>query len=313
MPSAADRYTSLKIGQRKEETVKQQYSVSGDILMFQRCPRQYGMYIVRQYRPAKTIQSFFGTVIHETLDLAHEHYLGRLDHSLKGSIPTDQDIESYFTAAESNLRTRGIVPFSIAQRKSALNLLQRFNRNYGPRLYPRVYDTECRLQMDLGKVVIRGVVDVLLTPTSQGGEYGIWDYKGTHFPSGEMMRRLMHNYELQMRIYSLLYYKKYGNIPRGAILVFLNELQSDPPSRQEEQRAFIQINVDPENTNAALQEFMRTVKEIQHERTKKGTRWNPPPIATMPDRKTCDACDFRYGCEPAMSAYGYYPRIPKVM
>jgi len=271
------------------------------------------MYRLRLYRPAKTIQFFFGTAIHQTLDLAHEHYLGRLDPSLKGSIPNDRDLESYFIAAESSLRTRGIVPFSRAQRESALNLLKRFNRHYGPTLYPRVHDTECRLQMDLGKVVIQGVVDVLLRSASAREGLGIWDYKGTELPSGEMMRRLLHNYELQMQIYALLYSKKYGNEPQEAVLVFLNELKSDPPSKREEERAFFRMDVNSEEMQEALQEFMRSVEEIENERAKEGVRWRPPPVLAVPERRTCDACDFRWGCESAISAHGYAVRIPKAI
>src|SRR3990172_3640944 len=111
-PTAISQFTSLRIAGEKQEPLKRQYSISGDVLAYRRCRRQYGMYKVRCYRPSKTIQFYFGTVIHQTLDLAHEHYLGRLDPSLRSRVPTDREIESYFTAAEASLKARGIVPFS---------------------------------------------------------------------------------------------------------------------------------------------------------------------------------------------------------
>jgi DNA helicase-2/ATP-dependent DNA helicase PcrA len=308
--TAISQFTSLRIAGEKQEPLKRQYSISGDVLAFRRCRRQYGMYKVRCYRPSKTIQFYFGTVIHQTLDMAHEHYLGRLDPALKARVPTDREIESYFTAAEASLKARGIVPFSSAHRQSALNLLKRFNKNYGERLYPRVRDTECKLQMDLGKVVMQGVVDVLLSsPSSE--DMGIWDYKGTEYPSGERMRRVLHDYQLQMRIYSLLYSKKYGRQPSEAVLVFLNELKSDPPTRDEEERAFFQMKVASKQINEALEEFMESVNKIEKERKETGIQWAPPPITMIPERNTCSACDFRYGCEPAVSAYKYTPRVPK--
>jgi hypothetical protein len=33
----------------------------------------------------------------------------------------------------------------------------------------------------------------------------------------------------------------------------------------------------------------------------------------MSDRKACDACDFTWGCEPAISAHGYTVRVPKAI
>lgn len=308
-----ERFASLQIGSAKKESVKRLYSVSSDVLSFRRCQRQYGMYRLRRYRPAKTIQFFFGTVIHQTLDFAHEHYLGRLDGSTKGTVPTDIEIESYFVAAESSLRTRGIVPFNRAQRQSALNLLKRFNRYYGPKLYPRVQDTECRLQIDVGKFVLQGVVDVLLKSSSPTSGLGIWDYKGTEHPIGERMRSVMRDYELQMRIYSLLYSKKYGDEPEEAVLVFLNELKSDPPTQNEERRAFFRMKVDPEDREKALEEFTESVEQIERERIKDGIRWGPPPIEQVPERHTCDACDFRWGCSSAVTAYRYAPWIPRTI
>jgi len=307
-----DRFSSLLIKHEQKEHLKRQYSIAGDILTFRRCRRQYGMYKLRCYRPAKTIQFYFGTVIHQTLDLAHEHYLGRLDPTLKSTVPSDEQIQSYFLAAESSLRTRGIVPFSRTQRESALKLLRRFNRYYGPKLYPRVRDTECRLQMDLGKMVMQGVVDVLLTsPASRGLE--IWDYKGSELPSGEKMRRILHDYELQMRVYSLLYSHKYGDKPDEAVLVFLNELKSDPPTREEERRAFFRLKVNSAAMKDALTEFMESVEMIENERVKTGIRWEPPSVRAIPERRNCDVCDFKCGCESAIAAYGYKPMIPKAV
>ena len=306
-----ERFASLHIGPAKKEPLKRQYSVSGDVLTYRRCRRQYGMYRLRRYQPAKVIQFYFGTVIHQTLDLAHEHYLGRLDSALKGKVPTNEQIESYFVAAESSLRTRGIVPFSRSARQSALSLLKRFNRYYGPELYPRVQDTECRLQIDLGKFILQGVVDVLLRSASPKSGLGIWDYKGTDLPTGEKMHRVMQDYELQMRIYSLLYSEKYEKEPEEAVLVFMNELKSDPPTQNEERRAFFRMKVDPEDQERALKSFTHSVQLIEKERFKDGIRWSPPPIDQVPERHTCDGCDFRWGCNSAIAAHRYAPWIPR--
>ncbi len=312
MNKTVEEFSALHVQRGKKEPVKRQYSISSDVLAFRRCRRQYGMYRVRCYRPAKTIQFYFGTVIHQTLDLAHEHYLGRLDPALKAIVPTEAELESYFLAAESSLRTRGIVPFSRVHRESALSLLKRFNKHYGPVLYPRVRDTECRLQMDLGRVVMQGVVDVLMASKSTStAETGIWDYKGTEVPTGERMKKLLHDYELQMKIYSLLYSSKFGQKPKEAILVFLNELKSDPPTMKEEQRAFLSLRLGKEDLKVALQEFMHSVEEIEDERSRTGVQWASPPLDMTPEQRTCEACDFRSGCETAIAAYGYEPRIPK--
>lgn len=138
---------------------RQRYSVTSDILAYQQRSIRYGTFTARNYEPALTVQLFYGTIIHQALDRAHAHFEGKLDVP-QGAFPTDDDIERYFLEIENSLKARQIRAVQNA-RDQALRVLKRFNNLEGPDLYPRVMDTECRLQSDREDYILHGNVDVL--------------------------------------------------------------------------------------------------------------------------------------------------------
>src|SRR5262249_41929877 len=151
--SIAKVFGSLPAERPSIAPVKRRYSVTGDVLSYRRCRRQYGFFTRRRYVSAQSGQLFFGTVIHETLDRAHAHFRGELENVPKGTLPSEADIENYFGIAEKALRARGIRPLSRESREAALQYIRRFNVQHGPTVYPKVVDTEHRLQKDKGAYI----------------------------------------------------------------------------------------------------------------------------------------------------------------
>ena len=122
---------------------------------------------------------FYGTIIHQVLDRAHAHYRGEFGAS-PGTLPTDTDIDNYFTEVENALKSRRIRAVQSVKDQAKI-ILKRFNSLEGPILYPRIIDSECRLQADQGQYILHGNVDVLVSSNLGGGNsVEIWDYKGAH-------------------------------------------------------------------------------------------------------------------------------------
>jgi hypothetical protein len=66
------------------------------VLAYRRCKRQYGYYNELDFAPNHVTQLFFGRVVHETLDRAHRHYAGEIEDVQEGTIPTNDEIATYF-------------------------------------------------------------------------------------------------------------------------------------------------------------------------------------------------------------------------
>lgn len=289
-PGDVSKFASMGIKPTKEVRIRRPYSVTSDILAFRNCSRQYGYFGVRNYAPAQATQLYFGIVIHQVLDRAHHQFRGLVEGKGRG-VPSDKDIEEYFHTVTSSLRARGIRPYSMKAEDAAKRYLLRFNSTHGPDLYPRVINTEQRLQADMKDFYLHGVVDVLASASGNPEEKEIWDYKGSSRVEDDSME--MQNYRFQMRVYAELYKQTTGKYPVRAVLCFLAEDTFE--------KMKVEIRFDEASTAEAMETFIETVAEIETRREKDD--WRPP--AKPPSVKTCGACDIRWDCSTARRSYKF--------
>jgi len=293
-------FQSLHLPHNPPAQSRRRYSVTADILAYQQCSIQYGAFAARRYEPALVVQLFYGTIIHQVLDRAHAHFRGELGVPI-GSLPTDADIENYFAEVENALIARRIRAVQ-SVREQAKAILKRFNSLEGPTLYPRILDTECRLQANQGEYILHGTVDVLVASNVDGdNEVEIWDYKGASKPSlGDADYQ---RYVFQMQVYADLYRQKTGQSPAKAVLYFLNELSGDPAPQTRPLNALLEVDLDPVAVQQALESFGETVQHIEGCRETRS--WPDPLIA--PAAETCNACDLRWNCIAARGFGRNYP------
>ena len=283
-PDFVKQVRGMNVVEYEDPKIRRKYSITTDVLAFLRCSRQYGYFAVKNYVPAQATQLYFGIVIHEVLDRAHRQYKGLMEGK-SASVPTEKEIKEYFLSVTASLESRGIRPYSMKARETALDYLQRFNSSVGTKLYPLVKDTEHQLKVDMKDYVLHGVVDVIANGTDKLGNdiLEIWDYKGSR--RVEEGSREMKDYEFQMRIYAELYRQKNGKLPARAILCFLGE--GDPDLMK------VEVTFDPASIKESMDVFYDTVKTIEDRRQRDD--WSPPRI--RPSIATCAGCDIRWDCK----------------
>jgi putative RecB family exonuclease len=294
-------FQSLQLPHHAPTQGRRRYSVTADILAFEQCSLQYGAFVARRYEPALVVQLFYGTIIHQVLDRAHAHYRGELGVP-QGTLPTDADIEAYFTEVENALIARRIRAVQ-SVRDQAKMILKRFNTLEGPTLYPRIIDTECRLQADQGQYILHGNVDVLVASDVSQNAVEIWDYKGAYKPS--VNEPDYQRYLFQMQVYSDLYRQKTGQAPTKAVLYFLNELSGAHAPQVRPINALLEVSLDTLGVQQALQSFGQTVQQIEGSRATRN--WPDPTVA--PTIATCNACDLRWNCTAASGFGRNYPLL----
>lgn len=280
---------------RGQTLPRPRFSLTSDILSFRRCRKQYGAFGHDGFVAARATQAFFGSVVHQVLDLCHRQYA-----SSNHVLPQDADIDLYFNEVENALRSHGIRPASHDVAAKARSILKRFNRLEGPALYPRVRDTEFRMETERPNYLLRGVVDVLAsdpTDPQDPAKMEIWDYKGSRMPTLSSPR--LKEYAWQMTVYAELFKRKHGVYPKQAVLYFLNELDAEPPPSSTPRRAIHRVTFDPTQVNQALAEFDLTADEIIACQAQRA--WPEP--GTAPDKETCDICDLRWNCHVPHPSY----------
>lgn len=296
-----EEFKDVKVS-HKQSALKRRYSATADVLSYRRCPRQYAFESERGFVPSLPSQIFVGTIIHEVLDRAHGYYKGKRDPSTQGKIPTDTDIEGFFNEVENTLRAQGMrVPGKV--KDFALKILKNFNRIEGNTLYPKVIDTEHRLQADRQDYILFGVVDVLLSGTDEKGNprVEIWDYKGTHKPGKDRAGiERMKDYEFQMQVYANLYKLRNLVYPSKAVIYFVGELSDAEGKRPDD--ALIEIELSESKIKTALQEFDNTVGKIDSSRD--NNHWPPALNGHLTaGKETCDICDQRWSCIEEINNY----------
>lgn len=294
-------FQSLLLAHNPPAQSRRRYSVTADILAYQQCSIQYGAFAARRYEPALVVQLFYGTIIHQVLDRAHAHYRGELGVPA-GTLPTDVDIDNYFMEVENALVSRRIRAVQ-SVRDQAKIILKRFNSLEGPTLYPRIIDTECRLQADQGQYILHGNVDVLVASDASGDAVEIWDYKGAYRPS--LNDPDYRRYVFQMQVYADLYRQKTGQAPTKAVLYFLNELSGEHAPQVRPVNALLEVSLNSVEVQQALQAFGQTVQQIEGCRA---TRNWPDPLEA-PAERTCNACDLRWNCNAASQFGRTYPML----
>ena len=319
-----NKYKSLKIKKEEDnDKIKQKYSITADILSFQICKRQYGFNTVKGFSNTQETQEWHGTLIHQVLSRLHGKYLHNVKLKNKGIIgekdiiPTDKDVEELFKKANEVLKSRGIKPKSRENDEKILNLLKIFNKREGKKLYPRIVDSELRLQADMGDYMLYGVIDAVVE-----GDEGIeiWDYKGMKFPdlNRDWGKKKLKRYEYQMLVYAELYKQRFGNYPSKCVLYFMNELTKESsPNRSEaesnENRRFssnLKYVIDFNNKKNidkikdAIEDFSNTVKKIEY--CKENNNWTIDE-KEKPDKETCDVCDLRWSCPAVKGKYEIKP------
>ena len=204
---------------------------------------------------------------------------------------------------EDALIARGIRSINRSLHDQAIEVLKRFNKLEGPGLYPRVIDTECKVQGDRPSHIVDGVIDVLISANSTSTDPSaveIWDYKGSRRPKEQYD---LDTYRYQMLVYGALYRMKYGVLPKRAVLYFMNELDRDDLGLTPKD-AIWEIEFRSDDIDTALKEFDRTAREIIS--CNEGQVWEPPLAGRIP-QETCVACDIRWSCPSFTKARGKVP------
>jgi len=232
-----------------------------------------------------------------------------IDPATAGTFPSDSDMDTYFDEVSQSLKTRGIRGARRVVEDQAREVVKLFNRIEGPTLYPRVVDSEHRMQASETDYVLHGTVDLLVAPggVDEGpSSLEIWDYKGLRRPHNSDPRLV--DFQFQMMVYAELYRHRHGVYPARARLYFMNELTIDRSEAANRAAALLTVEFVPDEVAAALQAFRESVIEI--EAARRSDAWPAPPVNHGPGEETCSICDFRWNCPTVRNDAMLAQRIP---
>jgi len=316
----------------RAERLRPRISLTSDVLDFRKCERKYGLYKVRNFQASAPTAEFVGTFAHRSLEKAWREAREGNSPNQDRMIKIMEDIRMQMVNEEKRN------PHSWNAVLKAGRQVMRMHASLAARgMYATLFDSERRFRSLEGDFVLEGVVDALFEHDgnvmlwdwkASNDPRAIIIREGVTERSLNYAQRVIDDYSLQLRIYHHLYSRVIGITPQECRIIFLGEMpvEGEPlrkrklvdawaevemtPLSDEEWAAFEKDSSDPsrpglfytvstttEDIESAVAEFHSTASEIITCRDV--DRWEAPEQDCLPDRQTCQDCDFRESC-PAL-------------
>lgn len=248
--------------------IKKSYSFTGDLRIYETCPRQYQFFRKYDFTPSRSAVIFFGLLVHQTIEEIHRVALdGELDALDKTSIRTLFDRTFRFLCL-SDVRSIG----DVAKESAFAQVMNYFRQNRDE--MRRIVQTEVDVSLEKDDYILVGKVDLLL---GGDGKLELLDFKTSPRPNNAP--GLMEAYERQLCTYAHVLEQRLGHRVDRLLLYWTGET--------EKERALMCLPYRPEHIDDAGCHFDEIVRRIQ--KCKFG-------VVRPPGAEICKECDLRALC-----------------
>ncbi len=263
-----DLLNSLFFRLRHRMPVRQAFSFTSDLKVYETCPRQYEFFRYYQFTPARSAEYFFGSLVHQTIEDIH-----RWSMEGKGDQLNEHRILGLFRTNYQNLLSRGLRPIGPKQQEEALNqVLNYFGQNKSG--FDKIVEIEVDVSVDKEDYILTGKVDLLL---GSDDKLQLLDFKSQPRPEAHDIR--VQAYYQQLCTYAHILETRDGKQADRLMLYWTGE-----PKREDALMTFV---YEPNIVEAAGIHFDEVVKSILTRDFK---------IRKFPDHKVCKECDLRVLC-----------------
>ena len=253
---------------RERVPVKKAYSFTGDLKIYETCPRQYQFFREYDFTPSRSAVIFFGLLVHQTIEEIHRIALdGRLDTL------DEPRIHEIFDRTFRFLCLSDVRPIGDAAKDAALEQVLNYFRQNRDEMH-RVIQTEVDVSLEKDGYILTGKVDLLL---GGDGKLELLDFKTS--PRPKESPDLIAAYERQLCTYAHILERRHGRHVDRLLLYWTSE-----PLKQD---ALMVLPYNPKLVENAGRHFDETVRRIQAREF---------GVKTLPEPGICKECDLRMLC-----------------
>lgn len=252
----------------KDVNIKNTYSFTSNITVYETCARQYKFYKELEFMPVRASAMLFGTLVHETIEDIHKAALRHEEETI-----TEDNIGKWFDSNYVSLTKTEHNYLSGPQKTAALKQVLRYVDRQGND-WSKVQQAEVEVSLVKPDYIIGGKIDLI---RGEGNTVEIVDFKSERKPDMIKMRERLEQYRRQLNIYAYLVEQRTGQKVSKMHLYYTAEENGVPTITYPYQKTAI------EGTMVA---FDDTVHKIMKKDFHK----------CSDDSKICRNCDFRYYC-----------------
>ena len=259
----AQRFTS-----RERVPVKKSYSFTGDIKVYETCPRQYQFFKDYNFTPSRSAAVFFGLLVHQTIESIHRVVMdGELDAL------DETRVRDIFEQTFRFLRTGNIRPIDERTQKAAFRqVMNYFHQNRTE--MRNIVEIEVDVSLEKDNYILSGAVDLILDGNDK---LELLDFKTSPRPKDNP--QLIAAYERQLCTYAYILEQRHGRRVDQLTLYWTSE------SKKED--ALMTLPYDPKKVDAAGAHFDKVVGCIQAQEFS---------VKKPPESSICQECDMRHLC-----------------
>jgi len=256
--------------------VKKGYSFTGDLKIYETCPRQYQFFRYYNFAPSRSAVIFFGLLVHQTIEEIHRIALdGKLDTLGEGRI------RELFERTFRFLSMSDVRPIGQKAKEAAFEQVMNYFRQNRDEMR-RIIQTEVDVSLEKNGYILTGKVDLLL---GGDGKLELLDFKTS--PRPKENPELIAAYERQLCLYAHILEQRYGHRVDRLMLYWTSE-----PTKED---ALMVLPYEPRKVEEAGRYFDQVVARIQAKEFK---------VKAPPEPGICKECDLRLLCH----AEGIIPR-----
>ena len=248
--------------------VKKTYSFTGDLKIYETCPRQYQFFREYDFTPSRSAVIFFGLLVHQSIEDIH-HIV--LDGGL--SMLNETRIRELFEQTFRFLCLSDVRPIGEKAKESAFTQVMNYFRQNQDEM-SRVLETEVDVSLEKDDYILTGKVDLLL---GGDGKLELLDFKTSQRPKHSP--DLIAAYERQLCTYAHILAQRYDKHVDRLLLYWTSEVRKED--------ALMILPYHPERADEAGRHFDATVGLIQA---------GEFSVVKPPEANICQECDLRTLC-----------------
>ena len=267
--SAGFDITEFSFKPIKDVNIKNTYSFTSHITVYETCARQYKFYKELEFQPVRANSMLFGTLVHETIEDVHRAALRHEEQTI-----TAENVSRWFDSNYVSLTKTEHTYLAGPQREAALKQVLRYvTAQHGD--WSHIQQAEVDVSLVKPEYIIEGKIDLI---RGEGDTVEIVDFKAERKPDLERQRERLERYRRQLHIYAHLVEERTGQKVSRMHLYYTGEDGGVP-------------TVTFPYTKTAVEGTMAVFDDTVHKIMKKDFH------RCAEDRKVCEGCDFRFYCK----------------
>jgi len=248
--------------------LKRSFRFTGDLKLYETCPRQYQFFREYDFTPSRSAVIFFGLLVHQTIEEIHRLVLdGKLAEL------DEPRVRALFDRTFNFLTLADVRPIGPAAHESAFSQVMNYFRQNQAEMQ-RVLETEVDVSVEKQDYILTGKVDLLM---GGDGKLELLDFKTSPRPTNSP--KLLQTCERQLCTYAHILEKRYGKRPERLLLYWTAE--------EKKTDALMQFPYNPSLVDEAVREFDAVAGKIKAHDFR---------IAALPEKAICKECDMRSYC-----------------